>query len=239
MAKTFFDDPPVLRGEAEEQLAQLYSYLMTMSNNLNTALMDITIEQMAPETQEQIRTERTEELDKQYTGLKSIIIKTAEIVRTEMDEIRTTLTARQQAISDQFGSLETQLTNQITATAEGLNQAFDYIEILSDEAETGEVFRSRFSQYVNVGVIRYDQGRPITGIAIGENITNTDGTINQNNRMATFTMDRLSFYQNGTEVAYFANNKFYITNGEIGNTLKIGNHMFKKLSDGAMALVAG
>lgn len=239
MAKTFFDDPPVLRGEAENQLQQLYMYLMAMSNSLNTALTDISMEQIAPQTREEIRQTGSEELAKQYTGLKSIIIKTAEIVRTEMDEIRSTLEMRQTAISDQFGRLETQLTNQITATAEGLNQAFSYIEMLADEAETGEVFRSKFSQYVNVGVIRYDQGRPVTGIAIGENITNADGTINSNNRMATFTVDRLSFYQNGAEVAYFSNNVFHIANGEINNTLKIGNHTWKKLSDGAMALVAG
>ena len=239
MAKAFFDDPPVLRGEAEAQLQQLYSYLMAMSNSLNTALMDISIDQIAPETVTEFRQAEAEERNKQYTGLKSIIIKTAEVVRTEMDEIRTTLEMRQSAMSEQFGNLETQLTNQISATAEGLNQAFTYIEMLSDAAEESGVFQSKFSSYVNVGVIRYDQGRPITGIAIGENITNPDGTINQNNRMATFTVDRLSFYQNGTEIAYFSNNVFHIANGEINNTLKIGNHIWKKLSDGAMALIAG
>lgn len=239
MAKTFFDDPPILRGEAENQLQQLYTYLMAMSNSLNTALMDISMEQMAPETREEIRQTGRDAMAKQYTGLKSMIIKSAEIVRTEMDEIRTTLEMRQTAMSEQFGNLESRLTNQISATAEGLNQAFDYIEMLSEAAEDSEVFQNKFSTYVNVGVIRYDSGRPITGIAIGENITNPDGSINQNNRMATFTVDRLSFYQNGTEIAYFSNNVFHIANGEINNTLKIGNHIWKKLSDGAMALVAG
>ena len=51
MADVFFDNPPILRGQAEEQLQQLYSYLGIISNQLNEALMTISIDQMTPETQ--------------------------------------------------------------------------------------------------------------------------------------------------------------------------------------------
>ena len=240
MAEIFFDNPPTLSGEAEEQLLQLYRYLHTVSEKLNTALMDITIEQLAPETQAQIRNSGREEMASQKAGLKSLIIKTAEIVRTQMDEIRTTLEYWVNAISEQFGALNTQLTNQVSLTAEGLQQAFSYIRTLEDYAEENRIYRDTLSNYVNIGVVRYDAlNNPVVGIAIGENITNPDGTINQNNRLATFTVDRLSFYQGAAEVAYFSNNVFHISNGEITSTLKIGNHIWKRMTDGAMALIAG
>ncbi len=240
MAEVFFDNPPTLSGKAEEQLQQLYRYLNTVSEQLNTALMDISIDQMAPETRKIVTEGNSEALAKQSTGLKSLIIKTAQIVRTQMDEIRTTLQHRMNAISDQYGALNTELTNRITLTAEGLQQAFTYIQELEDYADDNRTYREHLNQYVNIGVVRYDdQNNPVIGIAIGENITNPDGTINQNNRLATFTVDRLSFYQGAAEVAYFANNIFHISNGEITSTLKMGNHTWKRMADGALALIAG
>lgn len=240
MAEVFFDNPPTLSGKAEEQLQQLYRYLNTVSEQLNTALMDISIDQMAPETRKIVTEGNSEALAKQSTGLKSLIIKTAQIVRTQMDEIRTTLQHRMNAISDQFGALNTELTNRIALTAEGLQQAFTYIQELEDYADDNRTYREHLNQYVNIGVVRYDdQNNPVIGIAIGENITNPDGTINQNNRLATFTVDRLSFYQGAAEVAYFANNIFHISNGEITSTLKMGNHTWKRMADGALALIAG
>lgn len=240
MANVFFDNPPTLSGEEAEQLQQLYRYLSTISDQLNTALMDITIEQLAPETKEIVTAGGGEALQKQETALKSLIIKTAQIVRTEMDEIKTTLQYQVNAISDQFGALNTQLTNKVNLTAEGLQQAFEYIEELTDYTDEDKSYKNRLNQYVNIGVVRYDdQNNPVIGIAIGENITNPDGSINQNNRLATFTVDRLSFYQGAAEVAYFANNIFHISNGEITSTLKMGNHTWKRMADGALALIAG
>ena len=240
MAEIFFDNPPTLSGKETEQLQQLYRYLCTISQQLNTALMDITIDQLAPETKEIVTAGGGQALAKQESTLKSLIIKTAQIVRTEMDEIRTTLQYQVNAVSDQFWALNTQLTNRVTLTAEGLQQAFDYIEQLEDYAEDNREYREHLNQYVNIGVVRYDeQDNPVIGIAIGENITNPDGTINQNNRLATFTVDRLSFYQGAAEVAYFANNIFHISNGEITSTLKMGNHTWKRMADGALALIAG
>jgi len=64
-------------------------------------------------------------------------------------------------------------------------------------------------------------------------------TLNDEKKLATFTKDKLSFYLNETEVAYFSNNTFFIDAGEIVSSLKMGNHTWKRLSGGALALVAG
>ena len=242
MAETFFDNPPVLQGNERTQLQQLYGYLNTVSQKLNEALMNITIEQMTAETQETIREgSRAEKAEavKQYDSLKSLIIKTAEIVHTEMDEIRTTLTTTTEAISEEFGTLQSTLEAEIVASAEGIKQTYNLDEVVTDN-QTNTEYRRTTSQYIYSGLIGTDPitGDGIYGIAIGENVTNEDGTMNPNNRMATFTKDRLSFWQGDAEVAYFSNQIFHITQGEILNTLKIGNHMWKRLSDGGMALVA-
>jgi len=238
MVNTFFDSPPVLRGTNTEQLQQLYAYLGTMSTALNSALMSITIEQMTPETQQEIRTGSAEERTKDVTALKSMIVKTAEIVRTEMDEIRTTLTGSVQALSEQFGSFEQDMTANITATAEGILQDYHFEErIKSIEDVDAPGFIRKINQYIFCGLVDSVNGK--YGIAVGENVTNSDGTMNAAGRKATFTMDELAFYEGSTKVAYMSNNMFHITNGEITRTLKMGNHTWTKLSDGSLALLAG
>ena len=81
MAKTFFDNPPSQTGRAEEYLRDLYGYLFTMSNKLNEALMDISIEQMTPETQTVVQKAAgaDKEQEAQINQLKEIIVKNAEI----------------------------------------------------------------------------------------------------------------------------------------------------------------
>ena len=238
MVNTFFDSPPVLRGTDAEQLQQLYAYLGAMSNTLNSALMSITIEQMTPEAQAVIREGAAEERKEETTALKSLIIKTAEIVRTEMDEIRTTLTGSVQALSEQFGSYQQDMVANITATAEGILQDYHFeerIQGLEDIDAAG--FIRKINQYIFCGLVDSVNGK--YGIAVGENVTNSDGTMNAAGRKATFTMDELAFYEGSTKVAYMSNNMFNITNGEITRSLKMGNHTWTKLSDGSLALLAG
>lgn len=47
--------------------------------------------------------------------------------------------------------------------------------------------------------------------------------------------DRIIFAQNGITIAYCANNKFYITDGECSNSLRIGNFILKKQENGHLS----
>ena len=243
MADVFFDNPPVLQGREEDQLRQLARYLSAMSDKLNQALMTITIEQMTPETQQAI-TGAQQDTQKQYDGLKSMIVKTAEVVRHEMDEITARLEDNYQALSDQFGTYERNLSNTITATAEGILQDYRYeerIQGLEGGAEDTDGFMRRINQYIFTGLIDEVSGK--YGIAIGENVTayDNDGNpyLNTNRKTATFTMDRLSFWQGETELAYFSDRVFHIENGEVTKTMKMGNHTWTILTDGSMGLISG
>lgn len=236
MANVFFDNPPILNGQEKQQLQQLYAYLNTMSEKLNQALMSISIEQMSPEIQ--VTIENAAGTQKQISGekeaLKSLIIKTAEIVRTEMDEIRTELHSEVEAVSTQYGNYTQQIDNQITATATGVLQQYSILERIQGLEGASSEFEHNFNSYIYMGILDQNTGK--TGIAIGDGLTFEGGNIG--NKMATFTDDRLSFYQNNVEVAYFSNSVFVIDNGEVRRTMRMGNHIWQVLADGSIALIS-
>ena len=47
--------------------------------------------------------------------------------------------------------------------------------------------------------------------------------------------DRIQFLQNNVEVAYFSNNKLYVTDGEFLNSLQLGNFAFKPRANGSLS----
>ena len=243
MGEVFFDNPPMLQGKEEDQLRQLQRYLSAMSDKLNMALMSITIEQMAPETRT-IITKQEDTAAKNYTSLKTMIVKTAEVVRHEMDEITARLEDNYTALSDQFGSYERDLVSTITATANGILQDYQYeerIQGLESEAGDTEVFKRRLDQYIFSGLVDEQNGR--YGIAIGENVTSYDEHgnpyLNENRKTATFTMDELAFWHGEIKMAWFTDNVMHIAHGEVTDSMKMGNHTWKILSNGAMGLIGG
>lgn len=240
MGNTFFDNPPVLSGKPEEQLVQLKNYLFTVSNKLNDAFMEVSIQEQKAEEQRAMTatgrgTAEAAEPDSTFLKTKQLIIKTAEIVRNEMQAIQTTLQTDIQAISDQFGTYESTLEQTITATAEGILQDFHIEERISGVENSTEEFLRTTRQYIYSGLL--DANQQIYGIAIGYNVTDEDGELVNANKMATFTADRLSFYLNGAEVAYFSNNVFHIARGEVTDSMIMGNFMWKVFSNGSMGLM--
>jgi hypothetical protein len=47
--------------------------------------------------------------------------------------------------------------------------------------------------------------------------------------------DRISFLDSGLEVAYFSNNKLYVTDGEFLNSLQLGNFAFMPRENGNLS----
>ena len=241
MASEFFDNPPMLTGSEEEQLKATWRYLSIMSEKLNNAFNSISIEQMEPATRTQIVSAGQTAITKQAESLKSMIVKTAEVVRHEMQEISAHLEDNYDALSSQFGEYERNLTSNITATAEGILQEYQYTEKITALEEGTESFQRKLNQYIFTGLVDEINGK--YGIAIGENVTayDADGNpyLNTNRKTATFTMDRLSFWQGETELAYFSDSVFHIAQGEVSDYMKMGNHTWKILADGSMGLISG
>ena len=49
--------------------------------------------------------------------------------------------------------------------------------------------------------------------------------------------DRIAFYMNETEVAYFSNNKLYVTQAQILSRLQIGKFAYEPQPNGNMSLI--
>ena len=243
MAEVFFDNPPILVGREQDQLLQLQRYLNAMSDKLNQALMSVSIEQLEPEVRQTI-SQTSEKTEKNYDSLKTMIIKTAEVVRNEMDEIRTRLESQYTALSEDVGSLEIRTVQDVVETAQGVLQSFNVltnITALQDDSTENKSFWENLNAYIFCGIL--DQIEGTVGIAIGKDVTVTDEygnvTLVDANKTATFTNERLSFWHDNVEMAYFSDNSFHITKGEIMQELKMGNHIWKVLANGAIGLLSG
>lgn len=240
MANTFFANPPMLTGTPADQVKQIQQYLYDVSQKLNKALVDIDIGQLSKDGQERIQRlqEKAEQSETNRTGLKELIIKNADISRTEEDEIRAQLTRNVTALTETLGELRQTLTSDIALTAQGIRQDYDLLESIVTTANgKNEEFRTRFSSFIYSGVIDPNTDPPTSGIAIGENVTNSDGTLNDSNKMAVFTAKRITFYNNNVPIGYYDGNTFHISKGEIDNTMIIGNFQFIKFADNSMGLM--
>lgn len=241
MAKVFFENPMNLSGSSEDKLRQLYGYLYGMSEKLNEALNTISVEQMEPQVQTVVRKAEdvTQKQQTDVNALKSMIIKTASVVRSEMDEIGTRLQGSYEALSDTFGEYRRETDTVIAANANGIKQIYNVTEQINSDVAGLEEYKTSTSGWIFTGII--DATNNIIGVAIGQEITGDDGKINptKSGQWATFTADRLSFWFGDTEVAYFAGNEFNIATGKIVNSLQMGdNFRWQINSDNSLALMA-
>ena len=229
-----FTPPPALNGSNEQKILQVYSYLFRMNEQLSYTLNNLTPENFAGQTGQQLAavvdgSAAKQEAAQQYDTLKSLVVKTADVVRHEMDMLETELASKYLAISE-FGKYQEDMTAQIRATAEGIIQQYGFQAQLDDLGSSADAFDSyivKTDQYIKTGLLYYEGTVPRYGVAVGENLTTVevDGqqVLTRNNLCATFTSDRLSFWMGGVEVAYVSNNKLYIANAEITGQLITGN----------------
>lgn len=91
-------------------------------------------------------------------------------------------------------------------------------KIVSDNQATTEEQLSEWNDY-----IRFEGGNIILGKS-GNSIT------------CKITNDRLSFLQNGIEIAYLSNNQLNISKANVTNRLQIGNFVLQAKSDGGLTI---
>lgn len=240
MAKVFFENPPTLRGTPEEQQKALREYLYTLSQKLNEAVLNIGFDQLEQNSKQTIQQlqDNAEKSESKQQGLKELIVKNAELTRTEDEEIRAQLTRNITALSTLLGEYRETLTQDIEMTAAGIRQTFNLLqETVNTANQTNETFRTGMQSYIYSGVLDSSVTPNITGIAIGQNVTNSDGTLNSENVMATFTAKRITFYNQNNVVGYYEGNKFHIGQGEVTDSMKMGHFLFKVFPDGSMGLM--
>ena len=222
--------PNITADTERGKLEQIRSYLYQMACDLNFALG--TAQQSATESQ------KPPVSAKQATGaaaqavfpeIKSLIIKSADIVNAYYDEISKRLEGVYVAESD-YGTFAQQTTQDIKAN-------YDSIESIFTDLQAIEGVKSSLidvNAHIKAGHL-YDaqDGSPVYGLEVGQR-TEIDGQ-EVFNKYAQFTSEKLSFYdQNGTEVAYISDRNLYITSVEIEFSLTMGGLVEEVQADGSI-----
>ena len=231
--------PPGLRGDERAQLAQLHSFLFRLTEQLNAALSEAQGRIEAAEKITGLSEEKKAPSDKpslaeQYTTLKSLIIKTAHDVRSEMDVIETNLKSNYIAVSE-WGSYEENLKADFQATAAGVVESYGYasrLDSLDRQAADFESYVIETGGYIKRGIIGYDEDNvPIIGIAIGQDLRSVKVQVNgveydeidTTKNLATYTSTGITFWQNGVKVAWFSNEKLVVTGISVADRIIIND----------------
>ena len=235
MSITTFAPPPI--GIERET----YDYLFKLTRQLNLALTAAAVR--APETNTKSETGDKPEEKKALQGLselKTLIIKTANDAQREMTALETKLTSSYVASSD-FGTFQEEIQTQLVQTAESLNQVITYYAALSDQlsgvSNTFDSYVIETKGYIRQGIIGYEEGVPIIGIAIGQDIRVTGETetvdgheydvIDTTSNMSIWTPDKLAFYVNGEEIAHFSNSALNVGDVVISGKLFLSKNKWE------------
>lgn len=165
-----------------------------------------------------------------FNSIKSLIIKSADIVNAYYEEINRRLEGQYVAQSD-FGTYSEQTSQNIEANSTYIEQILANLQTISNTVEGIEASIINTNAYIKSGLLDYaDDGTPLYGLEVGQR-NEIDG-VETFDKFARFTADRLSFYdQNDTEVAYISDYKLFITHAEITGSLTLGGY-FTDLTDG-------
>ena len=230
-----FAPPRDAGGTTERKLAQVYTYLFQMSGALTKALnaLDAKVQETATNTTVQTGVASAETVDTKITGaynnLRSLIIKNADTVQATMDvmveEFKGTYLAQ-----SEFGTFQSNLLTTVTNTAEGilLNLGYDsQLEAIDASLAGFASYQTTTQEYIKIGVVRYnDDGTTEAGVVVGKDLSEVavDGKVlvRSGNMYSCFTADRLSFWKNGVEQAYFSNETLFV-NAVVTEKITLGN----------------
>ena len=222
--------PPAPTGTLSQQVQKQYAYLFQLAQMLNRAA-----EQAAQQPQTQTVQKTVQAAQAQTAAeLKSLIVKSADAVRKEMDRLETELKGSYVA-SSEFGTYLEKISQEIESDPTGLSRYFKFAsDIQADVERVGtdfSAYKTDMEGYIRQGIVGYEDTVPIIGIAIGQDIQTTgtqsvDGktydVIDTSHNMSVWTSKKLSFYAEGTEIAYFSNGALHVGHVELDRITAAG-----------------
>lgn len=219
---------PNITGATErEQLVQMRSYLHQLVDQLQYALANAggasSSEYSVKVATSGATSQKKETVDawETFNAIKSLIIKSADIVNAYAEEISTRFEGMYVAESD-FGTYVEHTDQVINQNSTDIEQLFTNTMGISLDVEEIAVSLAEVNAHIKSGLLYYENDViPVYGLEIGQkNVVDGEEVFN---KFARFTADRLSFYDpNGAEVAFISDYKLYIRNVEITSSFKIG-----------------
>lgn len=208
--------PSIAGKTTQEQLESMRRYLCGMAEQLNLA--DWSARAALTEIAQAIDADGLSEEEKKttlssYAALKSLIIKTVDFAAANSEVWSAKLAGNYVAASD-FGTYleKTQLT--IEGNSVGIKQLYDYT------AGVNNAFSVNAQQYIKTGLLYYNDVTPVYGVGVGNietTVTDGGGRIvdRTKNELLTVTPKRISFWQEGMEVAYLSEKKLHFPSGTL------------------------
>lgn len=212
--------PNITAPDTAGKLNQLQRYLYALVEQLNWELGA-----SAPSAPQTIAAPKPAPAET-FSSIKSLIIKSADIIEAYSDKITQTLEGKYVAQSE-FGTFTEETAQTLEQTAREVTQLFSNLQRI-------ESTLIGVNAYLRSGLLYYDDsGVPIYGLEVGQQ-TQVDGET-VFNKYARFTAGKLSFYDaNDNEVAYISDYQLHITNVEVGGTYRQGHFQDSTQADGSV-----
>lgn len=226
--------PSITAHSERDQINQIKSYLFQLVEQLQVELgnMDMPSGYKVQEVKGAAQAQSvTADAEASFSAIKSLIIKSAEIVEAYYTEISSRLEGVYVAKSD-FGTFTEHTEQEISQSSTDIEQLFTDLQAIITDIENLNFTLAEVNAHIRSGLLYYnDDSVPVYGLEIGQRNT-VDGE-EVFNKFARFTADRLSFYdQNDREVAYVSDYKLYIRNVEITSSYKVGGLVDTVMTNG-------
>ena len=242
--------PRQITGSGQEQLRQIQSYLFRLSQELELALGTVdkqllTLRDTAAQTERAVRTVSESQNPKaQFSSLKALIIKSADIVNAYYEEISRKLSGEYVAQSD-FGTFRQETRQSITENSQGITRAFSDLQTIESTLAELSGAVTQVNAWIKTGKLGEDENSvPVYGVEIGQQ-TEKDGIV-AFQKFARLLADRLSFFdRNGLEVSYIGEESMHITRAEVSalaagdasaGKLQMGEYLWFTDGDGHLTL---
>ena len=218
---------PDFSGDSDSALREIRSYIIRLDRQLSLLLDNVGSENLTPTLRERIYGET----DAQIGALKNEIIETATEIKAVSDKIDLRLESDYVAKSE-LGVYTEQAIQNIRIDGKGVTQFFEEITSLAQRMDgvEGDALQNadgigmlgatldKINAYIRTGKL----ADGVYGVEIG----NTSGA--NSPYKVRLSENRLSFFVNDDEVAYFSDNYMYINRASIPFSLNVGQCMIKR-----------
>ena len=232
-----FRFPNITAKDEVGQLIQMRSYLHQLVEQLNYAMKTVESGSSGAVAYQSKAASAAGGEDAKaqatFNSIKSLIIKSADIVNAYYETINARLKGLYVAESD-FGTYTEATDAKIEANSKDIAQHYENIQQILSDIEGFENKLIEVNAHIKSGLLYYDEsGVPMYGLEIGQR-TEIDG-VETFNKYARFTSEKLSFYDsNDNEVAYISDKKLHITHVEVTGSFSLGGFVDTVLTDGSV-----
>lgn len=222
--------PNINSPTTEGQMAQMQSYMHQLVEQLNWALNTVTNAQngntsnvVINKPKEEISPEEAEDT---FNSIKTLIIKSADIVRAYEQTMRTEYNGEYVAVSD-FGTYMENTTKVVEDTSKYTNEVYTNVQSITNASGNGRLDNleddvKNTNAYIKRGLLGYLERlkKDVYGIAVGQ--TDDNGAYT---KYAWFISEGLCLFdENGYEVAYISQNKLYIKDAVFLGTVQFNGY---------------